>query len=106
MALIENGFVDQLNIGIFLAGWPLGFPHPPVTMGMIKTKEEDGSCVFFNNGHCLLHAVNLKPTEGRLASCQDAPQYFQGSSIWATAQEWLLGENEEIIDEILSRLQP
>lgn len=49
----------------------LGIP-PVEIVAPIATRK---GCVFRSgDGHCLLHARGLKPTEGKLASCKRSPE--------------------------------
>lgn len=68
--LIRRGFADRLATYRF---WPqpdkLAFvgPAPAGKEGADLSTTKQGACTFYVNGLCELHALGLKPLEGRLA---------------------------------------
>lgn len=68
--IAEAGYGDRLAGTIWAAGTPYDIP----TVKMVQPRYEDdrGCCTFFKDGLCELHDLGLKPTEGRLATCDQS----------------------------------
>lgn len=65
MNIIEAGFVDRVELVHMMAGVNYGLP--PVDL--IAPKFNNDRCTFLDaNDRCELHALGLKPTEGKLAN--------------------------------------
>lgn len=66
--LIEAGYGDRLSETVWVAG--LRYGVPPVAMIQSEFDEGRGCCTFLTDfGLCELHEIGLKPTEGKLATC-------------------------------------
>lgn len=65
-ALIKAGFGDRLARYEFLDGSRVVGPAPVDHDGSVLSMT-DRRCAFFKDGLCELHALGLKPMEGRLA---------------------------------------
>ena len=65
--LINNGYTDKLAPTLWAAGLIQGVPPIP----MVQLRQSDsGRCIMLGSDDlCKLHDLNLKPTEGTLASC-------------------------------------
>lgn len=101
LKLIEAGFADKLTptewaTGLFLG--KLGF-----AVKMIQIRRTEHGCVFFKDGLCVLHDLNLKPTEGRLShhTIKAENFNFDKSLTWQVAQTWLEEENRYDILKVL-----
>lgn len=68
------------------------FGLPPIAMYAPIFDEEKGACSFFENGKCTLHALGLKPLEGKLASCNPSNNLFDATKL--IFQTWLPLQNE------------
>lgn len=67
LRIAEAGYADKLCSTLYAPFVLLGVP--PVEL--VAPVWEKDRCAFLDAcGHCKLHADGLKPTEGRLASCQ------------------------------------
>ena len=61
---------------------------PPVKM--IAPLMTSQGCAFLDEqGHCSLHSTGLKPTEGRLSSCQRTPEQSLSLTL-SIIQTWLV----------------
>lgn len=66
----------------------------------------DSHCTFFTaDGLCELHALGLKPTEGRLSHHSIRIDNFRASKSvsWAVVQEWLSPDNADTVAEVTRR---
>lgn len=102
-AIIEAGYSDKVCYTEWAAGIILGFTNQIIPM--VQVKEENGKCVFFQNGKCQIHDLGLKPTEGRLASHVANPLelYPKFNLTYNVAVEWSK-RNMEVIEKIIKRL--
>lgn len=66
--LIKAGYANRLAKTLWAAGAMHGIP--PVEMLQPRYDEASGACTFLTDaGLCELHDAGLKPTEGKLATC-------------------------------------
>lgn len=100
--LINNGFKEKLKFILWGAGTIYGIP----LIEMVQLKQlRNGSCIMFDsqNGSCGLHDLNLKPTEGYLATCNFQKnfesQILRGKlpSAPVIAKRWKSGTNKKTI---------
>lgn len=101
--LIEAGFESRLQKTIWVAGREYGIP--PIEMLQPLHDEKRGCCSFLNEqGLCELHDKGLKPTEGRLATCnRRAVVTPETHPAFVIAEMWIdiLPENSWIKKRIL-----
>ncbi|MBF0648683.1 hypothetical protein IR083_07610 [Dysgonomonas sp. GY75] len=89
LKLLEAGYRDKLSFSQWMVGVMLGkFPLPVPMVQACRTEE---GCVFFKDGLCELHALGLKPAEGKLShhSTRLDNFIFESSISWNVAREWL-----------------
>lgn len=103
LRLIEAGYEEQLRMTFWCVGMLVGaipFPVP-----MVQALQTPRGCIFFDGRHCRLHALGLKPTEGRLSHhiLTGENLHFGRSLGWNVAKEWLNRENGLLVEKILSR---
>jgi hypothetical protein len=68
MNIIEAGYGDRVEKTLWVAGVKNG--PPPTEMIQPSFDQQRGCCTFLTeSGLCELHELGLKPTEGRLATC-------------------------------------
>ena len=103
MRLIEAGYKESLMPSEWLVGMILGRLNYSISM-VQATQTDNGWCVFYENGLCKLHNLNLKPTEGRLSHHSVKPEnyVFSKSISYNVAKEWLTYDNKELVKEIFS----
>ena len=63
--IIDAGYADRLALTNWAAGIFLGVIN--IAIPMIQPVSGKEFCAFFENGLCILHDKDLKPTEGRLS---------------------------------------
>lgn len=71
---------DRLEVAV----WPEG--HGLAETRVLAPRLEGGNCTFYGAGGCELHALGLKPVEGRLALCggRSAPLVrLEVARLWA-----------------------
>lgn len=67
--LINNGYTGILEGKIWNAGQKYNLPSIP--MIQVAWDYEKEQCIMLDDdGKCKLHAIGLKPTEGRFSDCQ------------------------------------
>lgn len=101
--LIESGYKDYLMPTEWAVGLVLG--RLDYTIPMVQAiQKDDGWCIFYENGLCRLHTLNLKPTEGCLSHHSLKPEnyVFRKGISYNVAKEWLADENRELVEEIFS----
>lgn len=78
-----------------------------VAVPMIQPVAGKEYCAFFENGLCILHDKNLKPTEGRLSHHTVRKDNFNPvmSLAWNVAKEWMMTDNMEVISRVLNKFQ-
>jgi hypothetical protein len=86
---MDAGYTDKLAltqwaVGLFLGKLPFSIP-------MVQIQQTDKGCVFFKDGLCELHDLELKPTEGRLSHHDTKLEnfIFELSLSWNVAKQWL-----------------
>lgn len=69
--IAQAGFEERLQVTMWASGMPYGIPPVPIIAPRFDT--ERGCCTFLTEfGLCELHESGLKPTEGKLATCDPA----------------------------------
>lgn len=94
--LIEAGHIADLSPSIHFSGAAWDFP--PIECVMIR-KAPAGGCSLYKEGLCTLHERGLKPTEGRLQTCEPGNE----AVFPHVAATWLLPENKELILAIFAK---
>lgn len=90
-ALINAGYGERLAITHWASGMLLGLTKEPIMM-IQPLQEVKGWCTFRTpDGLCELHDRELKPLEGKLASCRPIPKGWNiiRDFTWLIAKEWL-----------------
>lgn len=103
LKLIEAGYKDCLMPSEWAVGLVLGKLDYSISM-VQAIQDDEGWCVFYENGLCKLHTLNLKPTEGKLSHHSVKPEnyVFRKGISYNVAKEWLAEENRELVKEIFS----
>lgn len=103
MKLIEAGYKEYLMPSEWLVGMVLGKLDYSISMVQAK-QQDDGWCIFYENGLCKLHNLNLKPTEGRLSHHSIKPEnyVFSKGISYNVAKEWLSYENRGLIEKVFA----
>ena len=116
LRLINTGYASRLSPTLWAAGIVLGVTNTEIPM--IQARCEDGAwgslidvgadchCTFYTkDGLCELHALGLKPTEGRLSHHTIRIDNFRASKSvsWAVVREWLRPENAPVVEEVVRR---
>lgn len=101
--IIDAGYADRLALTQWAAGIFLGVINVPIPM--IQPVAGKEYCAFLENGLCILHDKDLKPTEGRLSHHIIRKDNFNPSMsiAWNVAKEWLMPENREVISRVLNK---
>ena len=95
LVLIQNGYIDQLEMSIWSAGIPIGIPE----IEMVQLDYNDGKgCKLQVNGLCSIH--HIKPTDGRLATCKPEAFVSKTPAVGFVALTWMLPENQHLISFI------
>lgn len=94
-AIIDAGYAYKLKETKWMVGKIMAGEEP---IDMIQPTVVGGWCAFRRaDGMCELHGLNLKPTEGVLASCkvleEDNIPTYETSVLRAVAHEWIKIEN-------------
>lgn len=103
LKLIEAGYKEYLMPSEWAVGLILGKLDYSISM-VQAIQDDEGWCVFYENGLCKLHTLNLKPTEGKLSHHSVKPEnyVFRKGISFNVAKEWLSEENRELVEEIFS----
>ena len=116
LRLMDAGYTSRLKPTLWAAGMVMGVTSEPVPL--IQAECLDGAwgglldvgagshCTFFTeDGLCELHALGLKPTEGRLSHHSIRIDNFRASKSisWAVVQEWLSPDNADVVAEVTRR---
>ena len=101
MKLIEAGYIDKLLPTGWVVGMMLGKIDHVIPMVQLK-KAENGFCVLYKDGLCLLHELGLKPTEGKLShhTIKAENTSFRKLLSYNVAKEWEDPANFALIDKI------
>lgn len=101
--LIDAGYKDYLMATGWAVGLVLGRLNYAIPM-VQAIQKDDGWCIFYENGLCKLHNLNLKPTEGRLShhTLRAENYVFSKGIAYNVAKEWLIYENRDVIKEIFT----
>lgn len=107
LRLINNGLGEFIQDTAWAVGL-LYYGHPDV-IDMVQLKSTQNGCCMLENGKCKLHQLNLKPTEGVLATCNPiiGVQHLQNLS-YAVAKDWEHPRNAKairIINNYLTKRQ-
>ena len=96
-AIIEAGYADRLRLTEWQAGVHMNVTNRSVHIIAPAWDKNKGSCTFFTNGLCELHATGLKPTEGKLSSHQLKADNFdiKKAVSWNVVKEWFTITDEE-----------
>lgn len=91
--LIQNGFSNQLQV----INWYSPYRKGDDVLLIAPKQQENGYCVFFQDGLCKLHNIGLKPTEGKLSHhSQNLNGFNPKKSIGiSVANEWESFNKEE-----------
>lgn len=103
MKLIDAGYKDFLMPSEWLVG--IALKKLDYSIAMVQAiQKDDGWCIFYEDGLCKLHNLNLKPTEGRLSHHTIKPEnyVFSKGIAYNVAKEWLAYENKELIEKIFN----
>ncbi len=75
-------------------------------VGMIQLMSDDNGCALFKDGHCIVHHLGLKPTEGRyyLHPRNHKEETLMGVLTLAVAMEWLNDNNRRKVEYCFSKL--
>lgn len=101
--LIDAGYEESLMATQWAVGLVLG--KLDYTIPMVQAiQKENGWCIFYDNGLCTLHNLNLKPTEGRLSHHSIKPEnyVFSKGLAYNVAKEWLSNDNRQIVEELFN----
>lgn len=101
--LIDAGYAESLMATQWAVGLVLG--KLDYTIPMVQAiQKENGWCIFYDNGLCTLHNLNLKPTEGRLSHHSIKPEnyVFSKGLAYNVAKEWLSNDNRQIVEELFN----
>lgn len=103
--LIDAGYADRLDLTYWATGMIMGVIDRPIPM--IQAVSGDEHCAFFQNGLCELHALGLKPTEGKLSHHSIKADNFKASKSlsWNVAKEWISDDNVEVIGNIIRKFR-
>lgn len=103
--IIDAGYADRLELTNWATGIFLGVIN--VAVPMIQPVAGKEYCAFFENGLCILHDKNLKPTEGRLSHHTVRKDNFNPVMSLAlnVAKEWMMTDNMEVISRVLNKFQ-
>ena len=103
--IIDAGYAYRLELTNWATGIFLGVIN--VAVPMIQPVAGKEYCAFFENGLCILHDKNLKPTEGRLSHHTVRKDNFNPvmSLAWNVAKEWMMTDNMEVISRVLNKFQ-
>ncbi|THG64632.1 hypothetical protein E5981_12425 [Bacteroides faecichinchillae] len=101
--IIDAGYADRLALTQWDAGISIGVIDIPVPM--IQPVAGKEYCAFLENGLCILHDKDLKPTEGRLSHHTVRKDNFNPvmSLAWNVAKEWMMTDNMEVISRVLNK---
>lgn len=101
LKILEAGFVQEIKPTDWLAGKETLKVIDHV-IDMFTPGYDHQGCIFFDNGLCKLHDLNLKPTEGRLSIHTVSPTNLvpHKSIAYHVAKTWLDPKNEPIIQKI------
>ena len=101
--LIDAGYKEYLMPTQWLVGLVLGKLSYPIPM-IQAIQRDDGWCIFYANGLCKLHDLNLKPTEGRLSHHSLKPEnyVFSKGLAYNVAKQWMSAENMKLILEMFA----
>lgn len=101
--IIDAGYADRLALTNWAAGIFLGVIN--IAIPMIQPVSGKEFCAFFENGLCILHDKDLKPTEGRLSHHTVRKDNFNPtmSIAWSVAKEWLMPENEDVLSRVVNK---
>lgn len=105
LRLLKAGYRERLALTEWAAGMLCGkVPYP---IPMVQARQNADGCVFFQDGLCELHAIGLKPTEGRLSHHTITKENLKfGKSLsWNVAKEWLDEKNAGTIQEIIRLME-
>ena len=100
--------VGKVSLTINAAPWEGELTDSPVIMVAPKTNE-DGSCVFLENGMCSIHEI--KPIEGRYSYHEptgkekglDIVDMIQNSTIVLISKSWIQGG--EVVRKVLEKVE-
>lgn len=98
-ALIDNGYIHQLVLTKWSAGYQMGIP----AIDMVQLQFDDNGCVLFKDGLCTIHHTGLKPTEGKLAShatYKVTREKARTSPVALVAVSWLASYNRSTVEWI------
>lgn len=103
LKLIDAGYAHKLAPTEWATGLFIGKLNH--TIGMIQVRKSNHGCVFFENGLCQLHDLNLKPTEGRLSyhTIMQENFDFDKSLTWQVAKTWESDENPRDVLKVFVR---
>lgn len=100
VTLINHGYIHELELTFWDAGKQIGIePY-----GCIQIRRnEDGSCPLFKKGKCTVHEI--KPTDGKLASCKDLfYDKSKPSYLHLIAEAWNRPHNVKLMTFIIKSL--
>lgn len=100
--------IGKVSLTINAAPWEGELTDSPVIMVAPKTNE-DGSCVFLENGMCSIHEI--KPIEGRYSYHEptekekglDIVDMIQNSTIVLISKSWIQGG--EVVRKVLEKVE-
>ena len=98
LRLCEAGYSEKIMPTLWGAGLVLGFIDFTIDMYQ-QIEVKNHGCIFLKDGLCELHDKGLKPTDGVLSNCKSS-QYFENSTSWLVAKEWIEPKNRFIISQI------
>jgi hypothetical protein len=99
LRIIDHGFKDDL----VLSFWAVKLEPGQDPIPMVQAKRlENKRCVFLTDDNkCKLHALGIKPIEGKLAA-----HNVSGIRLsYVTARTWLFKRNEDTIKKVLEKMQ-
>ena len=106
LKIVKAGYHKNLAFTVWAAGVLKGVN--PIKMIQPIMDSRKGSCTFLDeNNDCALHAIGIKPTEGRLASCKttDMQTPLHLSLNTAVALTWIEPEAAPVLMEIVNELK-
>lgn len=101
--IIEAGYGNKLSLTLWAVGILFGAVSFPIPI--IQAKQTENGCIFQENGLCILHDKELKPTEGKLSHHSTRIDNFKLSQSisWNVAKEWLNDDNLPIMERIYKK---
>lgn len=104
LRILGAGYQNRVMFIKWAGALNMGVHDSDIPMLTPLLDEQKFACTFFTDGLCELHALGLKPTEGRLSHHSTAITTFnpKKSIGWAVAKEWLKLDFEDFKKKLLA----